>query len=126
GGACEVTVGGVGSCPGTRVCTGLGGLQCQGPTPTPETCDFEDDDCDGLVDEDFKTGDVYSSFDHCGSCNRSCSIGFPNAQQTTCQVDQGVAQCVVVSCQPGYIKQNDFQCIPDIVNLCEPCSDDSN
>ncbi len=126
GGACEVTVGGVGSCPGTRVCTGLGGLQCQGPTPTPETCDFEDDDCDGLVDEDFKTGEVYSSFDHCGSCNRSCSIGFPNAQQTTCQVDQGVAQCVVVSCQPGYIKQNDFQCIPDIVNLCEPCSDDSN
>ena len=126
GDACEVTVGGVGSCDGTLICAGQGGLQCQGPTPTPETCDFEDDNCDGQVDEDFKTGAVYSKFEHCGTCNRSCAIGFPNAAQTTCQVQQGVAQCVVVSCEPGYIKQNDFQCIPDIVNLCEPCSEDAN
>lgn len=126
GGACKVTVGGVGACDGVTVCAGAGGLQCQGPTPTPETCDFEDDDCDGEVDEDFKTGNAYARFEHCGTCSRSCGVGFPNAAQTTCQLQLGVAQCVVVSCEPGFIKQNDFQCIPDIVNLCEPCSDNAN
>ncbi|MCC6619994.1 MAG: hypothetical protein IT385_01985 [Deltaproteobacteria bacterium] len=126
GQACVIEVAGVGSCDGTRVCAGLAGLQCQGPSPAAEACNFADDDCDDAVDEDFKQGDVYASFEHCGTCNRSCAIGFPNAEQTTCQVDQGVAQCVVVSCRDGYIKQNDFQCIPDAVNLCEPCADDDN
>ncbi len=126
GSGCEVTVSGVGSCDGTTVCVGLGGLQCQGPTPRPEACNFEDDNCDGEVDEPFKTGTVYSSFEHCGTCNRSCGFGFPNAAQTACQIQQGVAQCVVVECEPGYIKQNDFQCIPDVVNLCEPCSTNAN
>jgi len=126
GQACTIEVAGVGACDGTRVCAGAAGVQCQGPSPVAETCNFADDDCDDRVDEDFKQGDVYATFDHCGTCNRSCAIGFPNARQTACQVQQGVAQCVVVSCEDGYIKQNDFQCIPDAVNLCEACSDDSN
>jgi hypothetical protein len=126
GGVCQNAIPGVGSCTGVTVCAGAAGLQCQGPTPAVETCDFEDDDCDGQVDEDMKTGDIYTAFDHCGTCNRSCAVGFPNAAQTTCQVSQGIAQCVVVSCEAGYIKQNDFQCIPDIVNLCEACSSDAN
>lgn len=122
GSVCQVEVAGIGSCPGQTICGGAEGLMCQGKVPRGETCNFEDDDCDGVVDGPFKTGDVYTAFEHCGTCNRSCGIGFPNAAQTSCQVSQGVAQCVVVSCEDGYIKQNDFQCIPDVVNLCEACS----
>ncbi|PIE17245.1 MAG: hypothetical protein CSA66_06335 [Proteobacteria bacterium] len=40
-----------GSCPGARECT-VGGLtRCVGPEPEPETCNGEDDDCDGETDE---------------------------------------------------------------------------
>lgn len=126
GASCEVSVVGIGACPGQTICSGTGGLMCQGKVPLGETCNFEDDDCDGVVDGPFKTGEVYTDFDHCGTCNRSCGIGFPNAAETACQVGQGVAQCVVVACEPGHIKQNDFQCIPDVVNLCEPCSSNTD
>jgi hypothetical protein len=126
GSSCEVTVAGVGSCMGTQRCQGAAGLACQGPTPTEETCDFIDNDCDGDIDEDFKTGEEYTSFAHCGTCNTSCGTGFVGAQLTQCQVGAGVPQCVVVVCEPGFIKLNDFQCIPEVVNLCQPCSSDAN
>ncbi|TNF35663.1 MAG: hypothetical protein EP329_06025, partial [Deltaproteobacteria bacterium] len=126
GTACEVSVGGVGACPGFKRCGGVDGWVCQGPTPEPEACDFIDNDCDGETDETFKSDGQYASFEHCGTCNSSCLNGFPGAALTQCQVGGAIPQCVVVLCEPGFIKLNDFQCIPDVVNLCEACSSDDN
>jgi hypothetical protein len=126
GAACQVSVGGVGACAGVKRCGGVAGWLCQGPTPQVEACDFTDNDCDGQTDEDFKSDGQYASFQHCGTCNASCQNGFPGAALTQCQVGGAIPQCVVVTCEPGYIKLNDFQCIPDVVNLCEACSSDDN
>jgi hypothetical protein len=123
---CTNEAAGIGSCDGTLVCQGSLGEVCQGPKPEAEACDFKDNDCDGAVDEAFTAGGVYDSFEHCGTCNLSCAIGFPNAEATTCQVAGGQAQCVVLECKPGFIKLNPFQCIPDAVNTCQACAADDN
>lgn len=66
---CTNTVAGVGSCPGVSLCTGAGGTICQGPTPQLESCNFADDDCDGMSDETFAgIGDVCNA--GAGGCQR--------------------------------------------------------
>lgn len=124
--ACENVVDGVGTCAGIRVCQGAAGWVCQGPQPSAETCDFQDNNCDGMIDETFKSGDVYSSFEHCGTCNASCGLGFPNAKVTECQVFGNQPQCVISECEEGYIKANEFQCLPDAASICQPCATDAN
>ncbi|MGM0576379.1 MAG: MopE-related protein [Myxococcota bacterium] len=126
GQTCTNEVEGVGACEGVTVCLGPQGEVCQAPTPEVEICDFKDNDCDGQVDEDFKTDGVYADFDHCGTCNSSCGTGFPNATSTSCLVTSGQAQCVVDECAEGYSKLNSFQCVPDAVSLCSPCAEDDN
>ena len=123
---CENSVDGVGSCDGIWACLGPQGMSCQGSVPEPEACDFKDNDCDGDVDEDFVVGNVYAAFDHCGTCNTSCNIGFPNAKSTKCEFTETSAQCVVVACDEGFVKLNPFQCIPNASSVCQPCSEDSN
>jgi len=46
---------------GVRACT----------APVVETCNGEDDDCDGTVDEDF---DLMTDPDHCGACDAACGL----------------------------------------------------
>ena len=127
GEACTNDVAGVGSCDGVSVCAGGAGWQCQGAQPEAEICDFKDNDCDGDVDEDFKSpSGIYGEFLHCGTCNASCALGFPNADTTNCQVTGNSAQCVVELCEEGFLKLNDFQCIPNIASICQPCTTDAN
>jgi len=123
---CANTVEGVGSCEGLRYCQGSQGWVCQAPTPEVEVCDYKDNDCDGEVDEDFKQGDLYAHFDHCGACNTSCAVGFPNAAGTECSVTTGAPQCVVAGCLPGFTKVNEFQCVAEGASLCQPCADDGD
>jgi len=124
--ACENTVDGIGTCTGVRVCQGINGWICQGPQPSVETCDFQDNDCDGEIDEDFKAGDTYQSNEHCGTCNLSCDLGFPNAKTTECLVFGQTPQCAVAECEDGFVKANDFQCLPDAASICQPCATDAN
>jgi hypothetical protein len=123
---CFNVVPGLGACSGTKTCFGPLGWSCQAPEPEVEVCDYKDNDCDDAVDEDFMTAGVYDTYEHCGACNSDCSSQFPNAVETACEVFGGQAQCVIVSCQQGYTKANDFQCLPNIASLCQPCATDDN
>ncbi len=94
GQACSIS-NGFGSCSGTRICDGLGGVTCSGPTPAAETCDGNDNNCDGSIDEGNPGG------------GQSCSTG-------------GVGVCALgtTACTDGAIV-----CNPDNVASPETCGD---
>jgi len=82
----------------------VNGCECELSAGGVEICDDIDNDCDGLVDEDF---DLASSLDHCGACNRGCAF------------DQATAVCVgglcqLQACAEGFI---DLDSVPQ--NGCE-------
>ena len=94
GASCTV---GIGACQrtGTLICNADGsGYACDAVpgTPQPETCNGVDDDCDGLIDEDFNFAvDV----NHCGGCNQVCQL--PNATPACVN-----STCQVATCHIGY------------------------
>ncbi len=120
---CVATVEGVGVCEGDAVCMGPQGWICAAPTPKVELCDFQDNDCDGAVDEDFKTGDKYTSMEHCGTCNQACEGLFDNGF-ATCDAAKAMPLCVVEECYEGFYQLNEFQCLPEGQTLCKPCVND--
>ena len=125
GGACENTVEGVGTCSGVLLCTGNEGYSCQAPTPSLEACDFVDNDCDGQTDEDFTNAvGGWTLAEHCGTCGNSCSEKFENGTGI-CGGSSESPVCVVDTCDPDYIKLNDYQCVlpPDV--SCQPCTKDA-
>jgi len=63
--------------------------------------------------------------ENCGACGNNCGTGYPHGT-TVCSVQDQFAQCIVAECDPGYFKLNDFQCIPDVAKLCDPCLVDEN
>jgi hypothetical protein len=62
------------------------------PPGTPEVCNELDDDCDGLIDEDF---DLSNDPFNCGECGNICAE--PNAD-VVCQA----GECVRLNCWVGY------------------------
>ena len=124
GTTCSNAVEGVGACPGTLYCLGDQGLVCQAAQPELEACDFQDNDCDGDVDEDFKDADGHWTLDgHCGTCGNSCFENIANGVGT-CSGPADAPVCVVASCDEGFAKINDFQCEvpPDVA--CQACGSD--
>ncbi|GMV44526.1 MAG: hypothetical protein AMXMBFR64_62420 [Myxococcales bacterium] len=73
--SCELT-NVAGSCTGTRTCTADGLSACEGVPPSAETCNGEDDDCDGQTDEGLGGAPCTLSNDH-GDCpgTTACSGG---------------------------------------------------
>lgn len=100
----------------------LGWSGCSANVPSAEACDYEDDDCDGEVDEDFKVGGLYLGAAHCGSCQNACDELIPNAVETRCVALEGRARCEVVRCAEGFERINPFVCVPEAANLCAPCT----
>ena len=89
GQACTITVSGVGSCPGTRSCSGATGFVCEGQTPTPEACNYADDNCNGSIDEGF-TGLGTLCSPGVGACQRYGSVRCNSAHTgVECSVTAG-------------------------------------
>jgi len=57
-----------------------------------EACDFTDNDCDGLIDEDF---DLATDVDNCGGCGKPCLV-----LHATPECVDGV--CGFTACDTGY------------------------
>src|SRR5690606_36452089 len=78
-----------------------GGLSsCQ--VASKESCDLEDDDCDGRVDEDFVTATGrYVGALHCGGCGKPCSAPGPN-YRAECFETSAAVECRI-ACEPGFV-----------------------
>ena len=97
---------------------------CAALEPAEEICDFQDNDCDGVVDENFKNElGKYAVLNHCGGCGKDCEGLFPNAT-AYCDDSGPVPFCAVADCAPGFYKEGDFQCLPYENNACQPCAAD--
>ncbi len=73
-----------------------------------ETCDYQDDDCNGSIDEDFVDGQGrYVGLANCGACGTDCdALWAPNAAAfgaaPVCRVIAGAAQCDF-DCLAGFL-----------------------
>jgi hypothetical protein len=87
-------------CAGRATCGPLGLSAC---VPSGiETCNGEDDDCDGDVDETFvDTRGRYVGELHCGECGKPCVAPGPH-YNATCTANASQVQCDV-ACAPGFV-----------------------
>jgi hypothetical protein len=122
---CTREVEGVGVCEGPAVCAGASGWTCLAPEPALETCDYVDNDCDGEVDEDFRTDGEYAGQQHCGACGVDCDLTVANAS-SACDGTGAVPVCVVVACDPGYYPVNRYACASVVLAMCQPCVQDED
>jgi hypothetical protein len=95
------------------VCFASAGLVCTARDPAAEKCNYEDDDCDGQIDEDFRPArGLYSTVAHCGGCNNDCSKIIAHAVTTSCDLSNDSPTCRVTACEPGYFPYaNNTMCL---------------
>src|SRR5207249_6776008 len=93
---------------GTTICA-AGGMTttCSataGTNMTAETCNYLDDNCDGIVDNGYRnqvTG-LYDTTANCGACGNDCTLIYTGANSTgACSTSGGTAQCVM-ACTAGH------------------------
>ena len=89
GTACQVGVGACGA-EGTIVCdaNGQGTCSVQAGAPTAETCDGEDDDCDGQIDNGFALGEACTV--GTGACGATGALVCDDAGGARCDATPGL------------------------------------
>ena len=122
-----VVVGAAGTCTGQRTCQGPLGWVCSAKAPEEETCNGQDDDCDGMVDEGFiDASGAYLTPESCGSCGSSCQDKLAFAAEVACVVEEGAPTCVALACDPGFVLFAGKSCLSENALLCQPCAKDSD
>ncbi len=102
-----------GQCPGTRVCTEEGLSECDGPEPLAESCNGQDEDCDGQVDEDVPAQDcqVTNEFGTCTGTTQcldgaqACQAKIPSAEScngTDDDCDGQIDEPDALGCKPYF------------------------
>jgi hypothetical protein len=87
---------------GVTTCVGTDLVCVPGQGPTLESCDNQDNDCDGDIDEDFN---LSSDPNNCGACGVSCVNALPNAVAQCTDANGAAAPppaCSILACKPGY------------------------
>jgi hypothetical protein len=102
---------------------------CSPAADPTEVCNYEDDDCDGVVDNDF---DLTDDTENCGVCGRVCSLLHAESQ---CEPDGTTAACVVSGCDEGWYDVDgldsngcEYQCEKTAggVEICDSLDNDCN
>jgi|GEM_PF-236774 len=119
-----------GTCSGSWLCSGTNGWTCTALTPAAETCNYQDDDCDGLTDEAFRDDNVanYTALEHCGLCGRDCDEVVLFSTSTECRVEDGLSACIALTCDEGFYVPPDTNrvCVPTSgARACSPCADNA-
>lgn len=115
------------SCPGLEICLGVPGFECAGTAPSADVCDGVDNDCDGVVDQDFVDAEGrYNQFDNCGSCRNTCEERFAFADTIICDTSTDTPQCIVTECEEEFERISDTLCLPVQQNQCQPCVSDDD
>ncbi len=97
------------------------------PCGAVELCNYEDDNCNGVVDEGFADpAGNYTSADNCGACGVRCSVSFPTASTTACTASASAPpMCRLVTCPPNTQLIDASFCSPITSALCLPCENDA-
>ena len=117
---CTKAIEGVGSCDGFQSCKGEAGWFCDAATPTVETCNEVDDDCNGMTDDGFLVDGKYVHDEHCGVCGDSCEGTIGDAI-AICALLNDEPTCVVGECLNGFVPVSDTECAPPAEGLCDAC-----
>ncbi len=92
--------------------------------PSPEVCNGQDDNLDGLVDNGFRDEiGRYVQLAHCGACSSPCPASLPNAVGVECGLIEETPTCVATACLPGFARSFTGQCVPAYARLCMTCTD---
>ena len=129
------TTSGAGTCTGVRKCTASGLTACDAPTPTTETCNGQDDNCDGATDEGLCDDANPCTDPVCGadgSCAQdplsgiACDDGNPCTEADLCVA--GVCKGKKAKCDDGNPCTTDGCGLGGCThtNSVDPCGDDGN
>ena len=112
-----------GQCGGTSTCVAGTHWECDAAKPEAEVCDYEDNDCDGLTDEDFLVGEWYFGIENCGECGHACATAIDHGKGF-CSLIPPPPHCKVAQCDPGYVSIDGLTCSVQQGEACVPCQTD--